>query len=1073
MAENIYAFKIHITDAGEASKQLNSIEVQLKKLAATRRDLQKQQQKGMQLTNAETKALELDRQETMRLNIEKGKLNRELRLQTQVQMSTKGSMERLRAETALMRIEANKLDLSTREGRARFKQMQIQIDANARSIRNFDRSLSGSSTLVGEYSRGIVTAFRSIAAGVLIAVGAIRTFTHLINNVAKAYADFERGQTNVQTLLDDFNDTLKGGTIQLMRQYGLEVENTNKALFDAVSASVPAGEAIAFMDTASKLAIAGVTDLGTTVDGLTSILNAYRLSYSETEEVASAFFSAQKFGKTTVAALTDQVGRAAPVANQLGVSYKELLSLYAELTKQGIKTEESTAAINGVFAGLLKPAKGAIKVFDDLGIAYGANAVKSEGFLNVFKQIIDAVEGGDVELAKLFPRLRALVGAGALGSPQWEDFLHILETVNTDFGEGGSMMRGYQMQMETLQKSLDRIKSKFVENKIAVGEFIAPAIKGFADLISPMRTMTDNVTDEMIALQNLGTDLKDNWDDEEARRKVLDQINTQYPNLLAGMNLESASLDDIKNKLREANTEYINRIVLLKQQDRIDKESKKVARDKFKEVQRERDLQRSIAETAAELGVLTADLTGDYGDQVEQLSKLAREQEKYDELINPLFKKGLLTFWGRYQTELEDTWDQQQILNDVEKEANEIAKTLFGTIEDGQEPMTEYQKILKDLSDGTLTFAEAQEKLIKLTQKSTGEKGTPTVVVPPEDTGTEEVDKKAQKHAEQVADERMALFEKIRDIQIAMIQDVAEQEKAQADEDLAREEERLVKMRTEYPELKEEINATIEALEEEHQQKLNDIDKKYRDINAKAEEQARQKKKEEDEKAAEETRNQRIKDTQTWLKAASEAITALANLTEANKQRELSAAGQNEEKREAIERKYFQKQKKWAIAQALINGALAVTNMIATVPGSVINPATWVGIAIAAASTLAQVAIIARQKFKRGGLVQPGYELPGFSRTNDNTLILARPGEAVVTPTQQIALGGPEAFKAAGVPGFQEGGLLPTPSTSQLDSSYLTNMVLAGLNAQKIYLNVNELNDANRQIDYVKESPGL
>ena len=108
---------------------------------------------------------------------------------------------------------------------------------------------------------------------------------------------------------------------------------------------------------------------------------------------------------------------------------------------------------------------------------------------------------------------------------------------------------------------------------------------------------------------------------------------------------------------------------------------------------------------------------------------------------------------------------------------------------------------------------------------------------------------------------------------------------------------------------------------------------------------------------------------QDWLNIMSNAVSAISNVIETQKQKELSAVGDNAKARERIEKEYYNKQQGWAIAQAIINGALAVTNLLANVPGSAINPLTWLGIAMAGAATLAQVGVIAAQSFAQGGLV--------------------------------------------------------------------------------------------------------
>jgi len=116
-------------------------------------------------------------------------------------------------------------------------------------------------------------------------------------------------------------------------------------------------------------------------------------------------------------------------------------------------------------------------------------------------------------------------------------------------------------------------------------------------------------------------------------------------------------------------------------------------------------------------------------------------------------------------------------------------------------------------------------------------------------------------------------------------------------------------------------------------------------------------------------RDQRMKNLQMILQGASQFISSMTSLFEAQKQAELKAVGDNVKAQERIEKKYLEKKKKWAIAQALINGALAVTNLIGNVPLSALNPATWVGIGLATVATAAQVAAISAQSFASGGIV--------------------------------------------------------------------------------------------------------
>lgn len=84
---------------------------------------------------------------------------------------------------------------------------------------------------------------------------------------------------------------------------------------------------------------------------------------------------------------------------------------------------------------------------------------------------------------------------------------------------------------------------------------------------------------------------------------------------------------------------------------------------------------------------------------------------------------------------------------------------------------------------------------------------------------------------------------------------------------------------------------------------------------------------------------------------------------EAKLQKELDA------KKQTIEREAHERQKRLSISQAIVNGALAVTRILADVPKFDFGIATAAQIALAIATTAAQVATISNQKFEKGGIL--------------------------------------------------------------------------------------------------------
>lgn len=114
------------------------------------------------------------------------------------------------------------------------------------------------------------------------------------------------------------------------------------------------------------------------------------------------------------------------------------------------------------------------------------------------------------------------------------------------------------------------------------------------------------------------------------------------------------------------------------------------------------------------------------------------------------------------------------------------------------------------------------------------------------------------------------------------------------------------------------------------------------------------------------------------------------NLTESQK---VAIEKKFEQQRAAIRQRQFQAEKQAAIAQAVINGALAVTNILATTPKADFGAATIALLALNTIQTAAQIAVISSQKapkFAKGGFIG------GKSHSQGGTIIEAEKDEFVV-----------------------------------------------------------------------------
>ena len=328
------------------------------------------------------------------------------------------------------------------------------------------------SSRVGSGIRNITTqmsSFRNIIAGAAM--------IKAIDVTVGAYARLEAQMMTVAGLSEDVANNLGAFTNDIMKlssQTGQSLDVLTKSLFDSVSAGVSAGEAMEFLATASQLAIGGATETSVAVDGLTSILNAYGLATTEATDVADAFFTAQKFGKTTVAELASTVGTVAPIAKAAGVGFDSLLAALSAMTKGGIATVEASTMMRGALTQLSKLSPEARTQMQALGLEYEINAEKGVGVADVFANITKAAGGTLEGMIKLIPDIKAAAGILALGGQNAKIFREALAELEK---RAGSSEKAFEQMQSTMSQVSKQLKQEFTIGFIQAGAQLAPVFQ--------------------------------------------------------------------------------------------------------------------------------------------------------------------------------------------------------------------------------------------------------------------------------------------------------------------------------------------------------------------------------------------------------------------------------------------------------------------------------------------------------------------------------------------------------------------------------------------------------------------
>lgn len=339
--------------------------------------------------------------------------------------------------------------------------------------------------------------FSAVALGTAITqmgMRAIASIRQWITEAKSQFQTFEESITAVYTLLDKdtFNENAKDieqGAIKVMQKYNLTIEDTNKALFDAVSAGIEAGNATQFLEQAARLAKGGVTNLSVAVDGMTSIINAYGLEQDKANEVADAFFTAQKFGKTTVEELSSSIGKVAPIAKAAGMSYQEVLAALSQMTLAGISTDEAVTALKGTLTAIVSPTEESAKKFQELGIPMGGAAFEGGKFSETMEKIQGSTKGNIDTITELIPNIRGLLGVTSVtteeGLQKYDD---ILKEIKTDHE---SLTDALEKQMGVLKEQIATEKGKLLPLKLQTGKILSKVELAFLKLGNAAREVTN------------------------------------------------------------------------------------------------------------------------------------------------------------------------------------------------------------------------------------------------------------------------------------------------------------------------------------------------------------------------------------------------------------------------------------------------------------------------------------------------------------------------------------------------------------------------------------------------------
>jgi TP901 family phage tail tape measure protein len=270
------------------------------------------------------------------------------------------------------------------------------------------------------------------------------------------------------------NQQIHQSVLALSTDLRKEANEVADAAYNALSAGVDTGNMLNFTAQASKLATAGFTDTATSVDVLTTILNAYKMESSQTEKVASTLVKTQDLGKVTVDQMAKVMGRVIPSAAAYGVNLDNIAAAYANMTAAGINAENTTTYLSTMLDELADSGSNVSKVLiDQTGKTFAELMTEGNSLADVLAIIGESVDNDQVKFSNLWASATAGKAAISLFDGSAASFNATLQEMANS---SGTVEKNYRKMTDVSEYSSQRLEVASKNLSIIVGDQLNPIL---------------------------------------------------------------------------------------------------------------------------------------------------------------------------------------------------------------------------------------------------------------------------------------------------------------------------------------------------------------------------------------------------------------------------------------------------------------------------------------------------------------------------------------------------------------------------------------------------------------------
>lgn len=362
----------------------------------------------------------------------------------------------------------------------------VHIGANIEELRSGLKGAQGlldsaASSMGGALKTGLAVGATAAAGAAVAATAAVAGFGVASLN---AFVPFQQQMNEVFTLLPGISQQAMGQMTQQVldfsAKFGVLPEKVVPALYQAISAGVPPENVFSFLGQAFKSSVAGVTDLTTSIDGLTSVVNAYGPEVLSVTQASDIMQTAITRGKTTFDELSSSLFNVVPVAASLKVGFGDVTAAIASMTAQGVPTSVATTQLRQLLTELGDSGSSVAKAFETAaGQSFPAFIAQGGNLQGALTILSTASSEGNMRISELFGSVEAGNAALALTGTGATVFSANLGAMTNS---SGAATTAFETMNGGLGRSMERMKAFGETILIQTGQALAPLLDKLVEL---------------------------------------------------------------------------------------------------------------------------------------------------------------------------------------------------------------------------------------------------------------------------------------------------------------------------------------------------------------------------------------------------------------------------------------------------------------------------------------------------------------------------------------------------------------------------------------------------------------